>query len=60
MVGEGFSRHDELLAMPMRNLTHDKIKELEKDVDDLKMTLSKLQKDSAPEMYKRELKELKL
>lgn len=60
LVGEGFSRHDELLAMPMRNLTHDKIKELEKDVDDLKMTLSKLQKDSAPEMYKRELKELKL
>ena len=60
LVNEGFERHDELLAMPMRNLTHDKIKELEQDVEDLKLTLKGLQSDSAIEMYKRELKELKL
>jgi DNA topoisomerase-2 len=60
LVSEGFERHTELLDMPMRNLTHDKIKELEQDVEDLKVALSGLQADSAIEMYKRELKELKL
>ena len=60
LVAEGFDRHDELLAMPMRNLTHDKIRELEKDVEDLKASLKGLQSDTAIEMYKRELKELKL
>ena len=60
LVAEGFERHDDLLAMPMRNLTHDKIKELEKDVDDLKQTLNGLKADTAVEMFKRELKELKL
>lgn len=60
LVEEGFDRHDELLAMPMRNLTHDKIKELEQDVEDLKQALRGLQADNAIDMYKRELKELKL
>lgn len=60
LVAEGFDRHDELLAMPMRNLTHDKIKELEKDVQDLKVDLATLKDDTAVEMFKRELKELKL
>jgi DNA topoisomerase-2 len=60
LIAEGFDRHDELLAMPMRNLTHDKIKELEADVEDLKLKLASLQKDNAIEMFKRELKELKL
>lgn len=60
LVSEGFERHTELLDMPMRNLTHDKIAELEKDVEDLKLQLKGLQGDSAIEMYKRELKELKL
>jgi hypothetical protein len=60
LIAEGFERHTELLDMPMRNLTKDKIAELEKDVEDLKLTLTGLQADSAIEMYKRELKELKL
>lgn len=60
LVAEGFDRHDELLAMPMRNLTHDKIKELEKDVENLKAELASLQGDDAISMFKRELKELKL
>lgn len=60
LVNEGFERHDELLGMPMRNLTHDKIKELEQDVEDAKLALKALQVDTAIEMYKRELKELKL
>lgn len=60
LLDEGFDRHDELLAMPMRNLTHDKIKELEKNVDDLKLDLAALKADTAKEMFKRELKELKL
>jgi DNA topoisomerase-2 len=60
LVAEGFERHDELLGMPMRNLTHDKIAELEKDVEDLKLQLTGLQADDAASMYRRELKELKL
>ena len=60
LISEGFDRHDELLGMPMRNLTHDKIKELEKDVEDLKLDLAALKGDTAVEMFKRELKELKL
>jgi DNA topoisomerase-2 len=60
LVAEGFERHDELLSMPMRNLTHDKIAELEKDVEDLKVQLKSLQSDDAVSMYRRELKELKL
>lgn len=60
LVEEGFDRHDELLGMPMRNLTKDKIAELEKDVDNLKEDLKGLQTDSGIEMYRRELKELKL
>ncbi len=60
LIAEGFDRHEELLAMPMRNLTHDKIKELEKDVEDLKVELGKIQATDAVSMFKKELKELKL
>ena len=60
LVQEGFDRHEELLGMPMRNLTHDKIKELEKDVEDLKVALANLKADTPVDMFKRELKELKL
>lgn len=60
LIAEGFDRHDELLGMPMRNLTHDKIKELEKDVEDLKLDLAALKDDTAVEMFRRELKELKV
>lgn len=60
LIAEGFERHDELLGMPMRNLTHDKIKELEQDVETLKLELTELKSDSAVEMFKRELKALKL
>lgn len=60
LVQEGFTRHDELLSMPMRNLTHDKIKELEKDVQDFGIKLASLQSDDAISMFQRELKELKL
>lgn len=60
LISEGFDRHDELLSMPMRNLTHDKIKELEKDVEDLKAELASLKNTEASEIFKRELKELKL
>lgn len=60
LVDEGFERHDELLGMPMRNLTHDKIAELEKDVEDLKLQLAGLKADDAASMYRRELKSLHL
>lgn len=59
LVHDGFSRHDELLAMPMRNLTFDKIKELENDVEKLNVQLKALQEDNAVSMYKRELAEFK-
>lgn len=60
LVTEGFERHDELLGMPMRNLTHDKIIELERDIEDLKVLLETLKLDTPDAMYRRELKELKL
>jgi len=60
LVAEGFERHDELLGMPMRNLTRDKIAELEKDVKDLEVALKGLMADDAISMFKRELEELKL
>lgn len=59
LVLDGFDRHDELLSMPMRNLTHDKIKELEKDVEKLQVSLNQLEADNAVSMFKRELKEFK-
>lgn len=60
LIAEGFARHDELLAMPMRNLTHDKIKELEKDIKDLEQVIANLNADTAISIFQRELKELKL
>jgi hypothetical protein len=60
LVAEGFDRHSELLAMPMRNLTHDKIKELEKEVADLKAELASYESTDASSMFVSELKALKL
>lgn len=60
LVEEGFERHRELLDMPMRNLTKDKIAELEKEVDAFKVRLQSLESDDAISMYERELKGLKL
>jgi DNA gyrase/topoisomerase IV subunit A len=60
LVSEGFTRHDELLAMPMRNLTHDKIKELEKDIEDLKVEKAAYEATDNATMFITELKALKL
>jgi DNA gyrase/topoisomerase IV subunit A len=60
LVNQGFTRHDELLSMPMRNLTHDKITELQKDLLDLEKTLNGLKADNAVAMFKKELQDLKL
>jgi DNA topoisomerase-2 len=60
LESEGFSRHDELLSMPMRNLTRDKIADLEKDVEDLAAELERLCADNAKKIFKRELTELQL
>jgi DNA topoisomerase-2 len=57
---QGFDRLDDLLSMPIRSLTHDKIKELEKHIEELHERLAKLEKDDRVSMYRRELKELKL
>lgn len=60
LTEEGFVRHDELLGLPIRSLTLDKIEELERILADLKQELVRLEADDAVSMYKRELKELKL
>lgn len=56
---EGFAQHDDLLSMPMRNLTRDKIVDLEQDVQNLIDQLAALEADTALAMFKRELRELK-
>ena len=58
LIKDSFERHDELLSMPMRNLTHDKIKELENDVSLLEKQQSSLKEDTAKDMFVRELKAL--
>jgi len=52
-----FNDYDRLLAMSMWNLTRDKIEELKKEIEALKVKLTTLEADTAKEMYKRELKE---
>ena len=52
-----FDDYDRLLAMSMWNLTRDKIEELKKEIETMKVKLVKLEADTAKEMYKRELKE---
>jgi DNA topoisomerase-2 len=59
LLKNDFVDYDRLLAMPMWNLTHDKIEELKKDIAESKRYLATLEADTAHEMYKRELKEFK-
>lgn len=53
-----FVDYERLLSMPIWNLTRDKIEELEHKLVDLKKQLTKIEEDTAPEMYKRELRAL--
>lgn len=59
LLKNDFADYDRLLSMPMWNLTKDKIDELKAQIADEKKQLALLEADTAPEMYKRELKELK-
>lgn len=59
LLKNNFVNYDRLLSMPMWNLTRDKIEELKKQIGEQQVLLSKLEADSAIEMYKRELKEFK-
>lgn len=60
LLKNNFVDYERLLAMQIWSLTKDRIAELEKRLDELKSALAKAKADSATEMYKRELKELKL
>jgi DNA topoisomerase-2 len=55
-----FENYDQLLQMPIWNLTHDKIKELENEINELLKRLNTLKEDTAQEMFIRELKALQL
>lgn len=55
-----FSDYDRLLQMTMWNLTREKIEELKAQIAEEKKYLALLKADTAAEMYKRELKELKV
>ena len=57
---EGFTRIDDLLSMPMRSLTKQKIEELKNEVEKLKVILNDLENDNPTSMFKRDLKELKI
>ncbi|WP_407305903.1 DNA gyrase subunit A [Acinetobacter sp.] len=57
LLNNGFTDYDRLLSMPIWNLTHDRIKELEDKLEALKVYLTKLEADTADAMYKRELKQ---
>jgi DNA topoisomerase-2 len=59
LVENEFPDYDRLLSMQMWNLTKDRIAELEKELDELRAYLAKLEADTAGEMFKRELKEFK-
>lgn len=54
-----FVDYDRLLQMPIWNLTKDKIEELSKQIVDERIYLETLEKDTAKEMYARELKAIK-
>jgi DNA gyrase/topoisomerase IV subunit A len=53
-----FVDYERLLAMPIWNLTKDKIEELEQKLVELKKQLAKMEDDTAVDMYRRELKAL--
>lgn len=54
-----FQEYERLLSMSIWNLTRDKIAELEKELDEQRTTLKRLEEDTANAMYARELKEFK-
>jgi DNA topoisomerase-2 len=55
LLSKQFVDYEKLLAMPIWNLTRDRIEELEKKLEDLRLYFNALQNDTATEMYKREL-----
>lgn len=59
LTEQKFTQIDRLLALPIRSLTKNKIDELQRKLDAEKEKLKGLQSDTADEMYRRELKELK-
>lgn len=59
LLDNKFDRYQELLSMPIWNLTREKIEELEKELDEKKAYLVALEEDTAQKMYARELKEFK-
>jgi DNA topoisomerase-2 len=60
LTEEKFKEADRLLSMPIYNLTRDKIKELEEELDELRKAQKALKEDNATDMFKREIKELKV
>lgn len=54
-----FERYQELLSMPIWNLTREKIEELQKEYEAKIVHLDKLFEDTADKMYKRELNHFK-
>lgn len=59
LLKNDFVRYQELLSMPIWNLTKEKIEELENELETKVAYLDKLFEDTAPKMYKRELHSLK-
>lgn len=60
LTQEGFTRIDDLLSMPMRSLTKQRIEELKKEVEKFQVLLESLKVDTAVAMFKRDLKEVKI
>lgn len=59
LLENNFERYQELLSMPIWNLTKEKIDELEAELAGKKDYLATLNADTADKMYQRELKEFK-
>jgi DNA topoisomerase II len=59
LLANKFDRYQELLSMPIWNLTREKIEELEKELADKNAYLVTLEADTAQKMYARELKDFK-
>ena len=60
LTTQGFVRIDDLMSMPMRSLTKQKIEELKAEAEKLRLQLAELQNDDPASMYRRELKSLQL
>lgn len=60
LTQDGFARIDDLLSMPMRSLTKQRIEELKKEVEKFQVLLESLKVDTAVAMFKRDLKEVKI